>query len=407
MVLVSVFNYLVDPYQIYNTPAVAGFNNVKSDTWRVYKTVFLARQPMDVAILGTSRAGSLRPDHSVFSNKKAVNLSIPGQPYVETKMLIDLLDPQKTHQIIFGMDFFGANTFMPLPTDFTTENYSEFRKYPLLASISTVRDSYKTVTLSLDTRHPSYIDEFFSKWKTETKSKPSEKNVPKNNGSQQIVPIYNQNHHNFIESEKAYLSGVYLPDPRCVFEFEHDNYTDSPLKNFQAILVRAYREAIDLRLFISPSHARQWEVIAAVGLRDKWEEWKRRLVRMNETEAAKAGKPPFPIWDFSGYNSITTEALPALHGGQTIMKNYIDSSHYTPYVGDLVLDRLFDSHPPGLKVPSDFGVLITSKNLDTHLAHIRAEREEYQKTHPDDIAEIKRLAEEVAKKKFCNKKSGS
>ena len=406
LMLVAGFNYLVDPYRIYDTPVIDGFSNVKLTTGdRVYKTVKLAHQPMDAAILGTSRAGALRPDHPVFSNKKTVNLAIAAQPYVETKMVIDLLDPKKTRQIIFGMDFFVANAALIIPSDFTTENYSAFRKYTLLISISTIRDSYKAFKLSLDTLHRSFFDEIVSKWENKTKSKSIEKNMPQASGNQQIVLTISRNHHDFIESEKAYLLFAYRPSPGCVFEFESN--ADSPLKNFQAILFRAYHEDIDLRLFISPSHARQWETIAADGLWDKWEEWKRRLIKINEKEAVIAGKPPFPIWDFSGYNSVTTEALPALNDGQTVMKNYTDSSHYTPYVGDLVLSRLFDYHTSELKIPSDFGVLITSNNIDSHLAQIRTEREKYQNTHFEDIAEIRGLAEEVTKDKSCKNKSES
>ena len=66
LMLVAGFNYLVDPYRIYDTPVIDGFSNVKLTTGdRVYKTVKLAHQPMDAAILGTSRAGALRPDHPV------------------------------------------------------------------------------------------------------------------------------------------------------------------------------------------------------------------------------------------------------------------------------------------------------------------------------------------------------
>lgn len=165
--------------------------------------------------------------------------------------------------------------------------------------------------------------------------------------------------------------------------------------------MRAYREDIDLRLFISPAHARQWETLAVSGLWSKWEEWKRRLTVMNEVEAARAGKSPFPIWDFSGYNSISTEAVPALNDVNIIMRYYIDSSHYTAAAGNLVLDRLFDYHSPERTLPADFGVRITPANIEAHLARIRDERERYRRTHAADVAEIAGIAQEVAKTKYC------
>lgn len=88
-----------------------------------------------------------------------------------------------------------------------------------------------------------------------------------------------------------------------------------------------------------------------------------------------------------------------------MMHWYFDSSHYTPAAGDLVLDRIFNYHSPNRTIPDDFGVLITSQNIEAHLAHIRADREHYRLTHPDDIAEIEAMAHEVAKAKRCKSPS--
>jgi len=43
------------------------------------------------------------------------------------------------------------------------------------------------------------------------------------------------------------------------------------------------------------------------------------------------------LWDFSGYSSVTTEALPA-SGSHAEMEFYWDSSHFKDIVGDFVLD---------------------------------------------------------------------
>lgn len=97
----------------------------------------------------------------------------------------------------------------------------------------------------------------------------------------------------------------------------------------------------------------------------------------------------------------TTETVPALGDTTTIMHWYFDSSHYTPAAGDLVLDRIFNFKSPTRTVPENFGVLLTSRNIDAHLAHIRADREQYRQSHPEDINEIEAMAREVAKAKRC------
>jgi hypothetical protein len=169
-------------------------------------------------------------------------------------------------------------------------------------------------------------------------------------------------------------------------------------------LATAYQRTLDVRLFISPSHARNWEVIAAAGLWSKFEEWKRLLIAINETEAAKAGKPEYPIWDFSGYNSITTEQVPLKGDTTTLMRWYWESSHYKKETGDLVLDRVFGLSISGMPLPDDFGVSIDSRNIDRHLQDIRAGRMRYRATHADEVAEIEAVARQVASKKNCTKR---
>lgn len=65
-----------------------------------------------------------------------------------------------------------------------------------------------------------------------------------------------------------------------------------------------------------------------------------------------------PFWDFSGYNSITTDN-----------KNYFDHSHYNPSVSRLIAARIFKDTT--LTVPGDFGIWVTKKNIDSHLQNLK------------------------------------
>ena len=123
------------------------------------------------------------------------------------------------------------------------------------------------------------------------------------------------------------------------------------------------------------------------------------MVEINEEEAANVGLKPFALWDFSGYNSITKEALPSLADKQTRMLWHWDSSHYKKETGDLVLDRVFGLQQPGRSVPQDFGVMLSSPNIEAHLAAIRDARAEYRRMRPDDVREIEELAREIRTKR--------
>jgi hypothetical protein len=65
-----------------------------------------------------------------------------------------------------------------------------------------------------------------------------------------------------------------------------------------------------------------------------------------------------PFWDFSGYNSVTTDN-----------KNYLDHSHYNPSVSRWIAARIFNDQT--VMVPKDFGVWVTRKNIDSHLENLK------------------------------------
>ena len=143
-------------------------------------------------------------------------------------------------------------------------------------------------------------------------------------------------------------------------------------------------------LFITPSHARQWETLAAAGLWAEWEDWKRHLL-----DISLAAGDDMQLWDFSGYSQISTEPVPA-EGSKTIMQGYTDSAHFTPAVGTQVLARL-----DGAATPEDFGVKLGIDNLEIHLSRLRHAHTLYRATHPADIDVIRAVAAEVDKIKHC------
>ena len=154
------------------------------------------------------------------------------------------------------------------------------------------------------------------------------------------------------------------------------------------------REGIDLRIFITPSHVHQLEIATETGGWSGIEDGKRALVRLLAADAARhAGQPPVPLVDFSGYSSITTEALPA-RGSRQEMDYYWDSSHFKARVGDYVLDRLFDMQ--SASPPPDFGVRLEPANIELFLAAQRAGREAYRTRFPGETTELRALVRKGA-----------
>lgn len=85
------------------------------------------------------------------------------------------------------------------------------------------------------------------------------------------------------------------------------------------------------------------------------------------------------VWSFYGINSITTNP-----------KNFdADGWHFKPKIAELVFAKVFSDK--NKTVPADFGVKLTSQNINSHLAKLREERQRWRASHPQDVAEIEAL----------------
>ncbi len=372
------FNWWVDPYAIYHKQT-SGDVPLLVINERIFKTVKLARTSADVVFIGTSRTDiGIGREQPALRNQRLLNLAIFDQRIDETRRLLELaVQDGKPRTVVLGLDFFAFNALLPSPPDYADDNYSTLRQTTLLLSISTLSNALKKY------RHPlaiggdcCYADGFRLEADPE-----------------HLLGNY---HHQFVTSERLYLMEKYLPYPQCAFDYvPRGSGAKSSLADLQAIFELAQRQHIDLRLFISPSHARQWETLAAAGLWDTWESWKRQLVTLNEQEAEHAGRPPFPLWDFSGYDTVSSEELPD-DGERRSMKSYSDSSHYTLEVGQRLVARLFGAS-------DNWGVLLSRSNIESQLTQIRAMRQRYRINHVRDVAEIEALARETAHAKHCPK----
>jgi hypothetical protein len=376
--ILAIFNLILDPFSIYGSPVFKGFNNNKvllHSNIRIYKTVGLLRENSDAVLIGTSRTDiGLSPWHQAFKGKRAVNLGMVQQPYEEARAIVEYLDPSKTRQVVFGIDFFPANKYLhSVDTKaFVPENYSRFRKLSLLVSQSTLNASYQTLNSKLIKAGEQWDERGQRIW------------------DDSVTAAWGGNRKWSEGWEDAVIRRIYLPEPNCAFSFgdEGDKPT-TPMAHLRALFRKAYINGLDLKLFIPPVHARQNEIIASLGIWQMWEEWKRKLVQMNEEEAVLANKTPFVIWDFSGYGEIQTEKMPDAGAEDIFMKNWFDSAHYSTRVGNLILDQIenFNANDQA----RNFGRPISSSNIDRHFALIRNERAGYANRHPNEVAEIQGL----------------
>lgn len=359
-VAIGLLNALADPYQVFESPKIERFNKSKPEVethLRLFKAIAIARQKPNVIFLGSSRTElGLDPTHPVFAHSGSVyNLGISGPNMYEVMRYFQhaLKNQPQITQVVLGIDFFMFNEFRNNRLDFSEtrlekENITLSETLAVLFSFDALESTAETISTNF--KDPDRYD-FYNK------------KGMRNLKYQLYYRLPSSRVKSFKFSLQEYLKDVEL----------YKSYRLSPefLKNLEKIVELCREKNIELKIFISPSHATQWEAIYQAGLWPVFEQWKREVVKIA------------PVWDFSGYNPITIEPV------SNSMKNYVDSSHYTPRIGNVVINRMFSmetKYPPESK---DFGQIITPENIEKHLRTIRKNREQWKTPNVDWIEFLK------------------
>lgn len=360
------FAWVVDPFAIFDSPKIEHFNTNKPKVARhsrVYKACILQKIKPKIIFLGTSRTESgMDPNNKNFGGNSAYNCAISAGVPVEYEYYADLAMKNGVKHIIIGIDIFAFYSKDLLHAGFDKEIFQGYIPLKYYLSLDAFQSSFKTIgshkTAAL--LKTGQIDPHILK-----------KDLEDLGGYKK----------SFLSSEKHYFTGNY-GGGFCKTKTDH-------WEAFERILDKAYQHNVKVTLFISPSHARQWEVLDKAQGYEIFEEFKHRLVSINEQTAFKNKKKPFVLWDFTGYGTLTTEEVPVTAEGE--MKWYWDSSHYKKELGDIVLDRMFDGNFSGGEEYSNFGVILTSKNIEKHLKQLRMDRSRWQDSHSIDMQEIRDL----------------
>ncbi|WP_133718355.1 hypothetical protein [Methylocaldum gracile] len=187
-----------------------------------------------------------------------------------------------------------------------------------------------------------------------------------------------------LENVKAYLRR-----PKDIFDA--DGHSSPRLDDLRRVLSLCRQHGIALHLIIYPYHSHLMEIIRITGHWPTFEDWKRAITHIVGTEAGRRGEPPVLLWDFSGFDELTTEAVPGKNDRQARMHWYWEAGHFKRELGNLILDRIFTLADAG----DQFGTLLRPENVEAQIALLRAQEAEYRKSHPRDVAELESIAEQI------------
>jgi hypothetical protein len=370
LIALASFAFLIDPWGIWHDVAIDGLNRHKISTWKnqwLHKTSVIACSRPDALLLGSSRALALSPAHPGLRAlaQRPYNAGINGAGVEDLYRAFRFAQGLEAQRVaVIGIDFFMFGTGSQAgPRE--QERFRWFSqhpgcwpdpadRFPTLLSRDAIRASLRTVRRQRALHRESYTRPDGT-W----------------GASELLHDISRGRQRRIFRSTEASM----LPFYRNLADGER---IETGLRVLQSLLEETRDARVQAHVFISPFHARIGELMDRAGRWEAFEAWKRRVVEIAEG----AGAPP--VWDFSGYNAVTTEPVPA--EGGAAMRWYWDSSHYAPSVGNLILDRMLDADT-GARV-AGFGVRLTEQNIESHLTRIRSERERYRRERAEDLADI-------------------
>ena len=357
------FNAVVDPYGVLGSPTTTSFNRLKPkqiNHVRLFKAAEITRIKPTAVLMGSSRVDiGLDPSHPQLAQfDSAYNVGLSGANMHEVRQYFEhaIANQPDLELAVIGLDFFMFNTYKTDEIDFSLQRLQRQHVAPkdmfnVTLSVDALESSIDTIGFNL---RPSPLSLY-----SDTGQRYDFKATPPDR-EKEFVQMTTR----LLEREGYYLK----------YEL-----SESFLDELQTVVDLAKANDIELKLFISPAHATLTESLRMKGLWRDYEEWKQAVVAIA------------PVWDFSGYNSITTEAL------SNEMRYYVDSSHYSTKVGNMILSRLLSETPPSNAqggtvasatagtIPNDFGIWLTPENVDEQSDRIANARIEWRKTYTDDL----------------------
>ena len=374
LIVLGLFNFSIDPYGMFESPAVEGRNKYKPEAWEWvgYKAAAIKVKKPQVLILGTSRTEiGINPKHRIFTDKVAYNAAVSGGDFSAIAKYFDYaikVAPPK--EVIIGLDFHTFNIHNIGTSDQGVDPFNDNQSvYKGLSKVK-VALSLRTLIMSLSTL--SEQDATVTRWV------PGDEGIINPESQEERILKKKSQENLFDADEREIPEREYL----APYSFYHATFNDNdPINLLRHIVKQAYEKNIKLTFFISPAHARYWEVIYRLGLWKQFDTWKSLLVTALNQEAQISKKPAFALWDFSGYNTVTMEKVPAKDDEKSRMRWYWESSHYRKEAGDLVLEKMFANE----KYPFDFGLSLTPENVEEHLAQINIARQSYMQSNARDV----------------------
>lgn len=368
-------NYLVDPYGLFGTRRITGFNVFKpaaSERVRVIKPYMASRAKPKVVIGGNSRPEmGLNPQSGCWeeTDQPVFNTGIPGADvFMQTRYVQHAVESGKAQRVLFGVDFLDFLVDASKPTGVIDWNrlgksfdgrlksgssygYGiSFQQgedvFSGLLSLVALGDSFMTVASQREKDSATRLEDGF------------------NPGLDYLPIIRNEGQSVLFMQKNREVRGRLKQSDLGILDV--NGQRTIPLEALRRFLQWAQSRDLDVVLFINPYHS---DYLLQIEMGGKWpllEEWKRQLTIAAEEYAV-------PLWDFNAFDQYSIESPPPPNDKRSVLHWFWEPAHYRHELGDLMLASMLDRQCGKSPMQSKFGVQITQATLQHHLDGLRSD----------------------------------
>ena len=365
---VSIFNFVSDPWDIYQYVRVDGFNAFKSKLFnysRLSKPLRIESGEYQHIVFGSSRVeyGVPAINGITGDGDRSLNAAFHSASIKEIADVFrhsTLVSPVR--DVVIGLDFymFSESSEKVFPYNEILAQYNDefsrrFNKIKFsLLNADALKASFDTVRKQKE-KHNKYYD------------------TGQVNTSQDALEASENGYMHFDDFSKGFMSTTWTNCSNNIYSYGVGE--SNTMVVFHSLLVNAAEKNVRVNFFIAPIHANLLNAIDAVGLWSAYEQWKRDLIAAIDLVTKEYPDAKINLWDFSGYHKYSTEKIP--DSPSVYMKWYLDSSHFTDALGKLILYRIYSKKG----ADKGFGVLLKGGNIEKHLQVIRDAKRIYQLEH--------------------------
>lgn len=340
---VVAINYFVDPYGIFGSPRISGFNEHKVDI-NEHSRLMKKYQPLfgtyNALVVGNSRVElGIRPSHACFnaSGMSVYNLGMPGADVrMQLEYALNLVHQMPIQTIFLSVDFtdFISTSLQRRPNGYSLlENPSGEFSY---TAAGTENPDYALKVAKEYLKSLFSLDALISSLRTivfQSPVAPDRDTAGFNPGRDFEDAVRVEGPHALFDQKMQELRTKYS---RPWYLRYSDGELNSAFEDLDAFLSMVGERGINVYLFTNPFHELYWKLMREQGHMPAYEDWMQSL----EDLARKHRDNSVALWDFSLDSEYLHEPVPASGVKSAPLQWFWEPAHYRQHLGDLMVEAM-------------------------------------------------------------------